>query len=223
MTPEQAKLVADNVGFAMQYAQRYHQCCSETVVYDDLVQQGCLGMCEAAVRFDPARGVKFITYAVFWVRQSIHRYLDYNFTSVRVPMSRSEIDVRCEGCGFDYKARDTVFKCPMCGIRQFRNTVWLDRDTSRLPDKGVAPDEEASTRSDGAYIERLMQGLPERDKHILNQRYVADLTLGEIGAGLGLSRERIRQLLDRAMKHLRRRAKEREGGVTTPLLYQPSS
>lgn len=208
MTPEQQQLVADNVGFAVSYVKKYRYCCNNMIEFDDIVQQGYLGLCKAAKRYRPGGEAKFITYAVFWVRKEVNMFLDEHHACVRLPKSRHKITVECEHCEHLYEAQGLEFTCPACFYQQYRYLFEVSRDTSNLADQTGYTDSLAIVTSDRDYIERLMQGLSDRDKHILRLRHYQNLKLREVGEELDLSRERVRQLLAGSMKHLQKKAKK---------------
>jgi len=87
-TSEEAKkeavdeLVRGNLRFVVSYAKRFH---SPEVSFLDLINEGNIGLIQAARRFDPDRGVKFITYAVWWVRQAISHALSEQWGAIRLP------------------------------------------------------------------------------------------------------------------------------------------
>jgi RNA polymerase primary sigma factor len=96
-TPEEAKkdavdeLVRGNLRFVVSYAKRFH---SPEVSFLDLINEGNIGLIQAARRFDPDRGVKFITYAVWWVRQAISHALSEQWGAIRLPHKQATLHAR---------------------------------------------------------------------------------------------------------------------------------
>lgn len=207
MTREEQRLVTDNLGFAVGYVNRYQSLCNETVLWEDLKQQGILGLCEAAQRYDPDRGVKFISYAVWWIRQSVNTWLTYHYTTVRPPSSRDERDVHCEGCGHDYRAPGFITVCPQCKNQQRRYRVtMLNEENTILISEEPATDTLAGRGMDSRYLEHLMGDLDEKDKDILKMRWSEGWTLKDIGLVYGLTKEGIRLRHNRAMAKVRKKA-----------------
>ena len=96
-TPEEARkeavdeLVRGNLRFVVSYAKRFH---SPEVSFLDLINEGNIGLIQAAKRFDPERGVKFITYAVWWVRQAISNALSEQWGAIRLPHKQATLHSR---------------------------------------------------------------------------------------------------------------------------------
>ena len=96
-TPEEVRkeavdeLVRGNLRFVVSYAKRFH---SPEVSFLDLINEGNIGLIQAAKRFDPERGVKFITYAVWWVRQAISNALSEQWGAIRLPHKQATLHSR---------------------------------------------------------------------------------------------------------------------------------
>jgi RNA polymerase sigma factor (sigma-70 family) len=178
MTREEQRLVTDNLGFAVGYVSRYQSLCNETVLFEDIKQQGILGLCEAATRYDPDRGVKFISYAVFWIRQSVNRWLTYHYTTVRPPSTS-----------------DSKYHVTMVPEE---HTVFVSSEPS--------PDLDARRGIDGRYLDYLMSDLSDKDRDVLTLRWSEGWTMTDIGEVYGVTREAIRLRHNRAMVKVRRKA-----------------
>ena len=189
-----------------------------------------MGLMTAARRFDPDRGVKFISYAVWWVRQAILAALARQSHTVRLPLNRTgdlsrvvktsaslrqELDREPteEELALVTGLSQHVVRC-LVGVN--RNELRLDAPLSREGDRALleqfvhaqAPDieEEAARRMLRADLEAGLQALSPRHQRVLRLYFGFDdgreRTLEEIGELFGVTRERIRQLRDRALKHL---------------------
>lgn len=177
--PESVRILAESnlpfvVSVARKYANRGHR-------IDDLIQEGNVGLMKAIEHFDPKKNVRFATYAVWWIRAYITRYLKDNRSQVRggeaerISMSDFSLDTPIEDDG---------------------DTTWLDR----LEGSGEELDEAFIVKErDGEVHEALMKvkkRLGDLGWDILQERITQDKprTLEELGARWGVSRERVRQV-----------------------------
>jgi RNA polymerase primary sigma factor len=226
------RLVTANLRFVIAFVKRYQ---GHGLDLGDLVAIGNEGLLRAVRKFDPERGVKFISYAVWWVRQAVLKALAEQTRSVRFPLNQNTAAVRfakAQGLLAQELGRvptdeelATALDLPLADIRAakrlFVTEVSLDAPVDsgdsraaslgeRLP-IGEGGDIEIATdivlRRD--FIDRLFrQYLTPRERRILSLYYGLDpseeaLTLEEIGVALGVTRERIRQLRERAFAKLR--------------------
>ena len=178
------RLVRANLRFVVSIAKRYQH---RGVGLADLVNEGNLGLIRAARRFDERRGVRFVSYAVWWIRQAILQAIERNGDG---PRDSGEPRRR-------YVSLDAP--------------AWSDVDT-RLQevlsdDESEGPEERAQRLALRDALDTSLAVLPEREEEILRLYFGLDdedpLTLAEIGRRVGVSRERIRQLKDRALARLR--------------------
>jgi RNA polymerase primary sigma factor len=197
----------------------------------DLIGEGNLGLMTAARKFDPDRGVKFISYAVWWIRQAVQAAIARHGRPVRVPLNRTADLSRLgktttylkEKLGrmptVDELARATGLTEEAVRSLSSLNTeaVRLDHPTregdgnERMERFALAEQEgtDANTmaNSQSADIEAALDSLPPRDAKVLRLYFGLDdgqpRTLEEIGRMMGVTRERIRQLRDRALIRLR--------------------
>jgi RNA polymerase primary sigma factor len=222
------ELVKRNLRFVISVAKKYQ---NRGLSLSDLIGEGNVGLLTAARKFDPDQGVKFISYAVWWIRQSILAALARHGRSVRVPLNRtadlSRIVRSAETLRRDLQreptpeeiakatglAVDVVQALATLNSSDVRLVGPLDQETDRsLMDRFVV-DEESDPEAQ--MMERLLTeqialalgSLPPRDAKVL-QLYFGlndgrEHTLEEIGGMLGVTRERVRQLRDRALKRLR--------------------
>lgn len=226
------RLVTANLRFVIAFVKRYQ---GHGLDLGDLVAIGNEGLLRAVGKFDPDRGVKFISYAVWWVRQAVLKALAEQTRSVRFPLNQNTAVVRfakAQGLLAQELGRTptdeelaTALQMPLDDVRNakrlFVTEVSLDApvdhgDTraatlgERLP---VGESSEIETRTDEVlrkdFLDRLFQRyLTPRERRILSLYYGLDpdheaRTLEQIGEALGVTRERIRQLRERAFAKLR--------------------
>lgn len=221
-------LVRANLRFVISVAKKYQ---NRGVSLSDLIQEGNVGLVTAAKKFDPDQGVKFISYAVWWIRQAILSSLANQGRAVRVPLNRAsdlskifrererlkqELDrdpspvELSEATGLSPKIVESLQTLNAAEIRL--DAPIGDTDDSQLMDRFIADEailteEEVEERLLTERISRALDTLQERDAKVLRLYFGLDggreHTLEEIGDKLGVTRERIRQLRDRALKRLR--------------------
>ncbi|NIR43565.1 MAG: RNA polymerase sigma factor RpoD/SigA [Gemmatimonadetes bacterium] len=217
-----------NLRFVISVAKKYQ---GRGLPLSDLIQQGNLGLVTAAIKFDPDQGVKFISYAVWWIRQAILSALAHHGRSVRVPLNRAaelskilkmrqslKVDLDREPTSEEIARRlemnpATVEMLEALNAGEVRLDAPIgDSEDSSLVERFVS---EEATSAYTEVEERLLQEqiddalstLRERDALVLRLYYGLgdgrEHTLEEIGQKLGITRERVRQLRDRALKELR--------------------
>ncbi len=222
------ELVKRNLRFVISVAKKYQ---NRGLPLIDLIGEGNVGLLTAARTFDPDQGVKFISYAVWWIRQAILSSLARQGRTVRVPLNRtadlsriikaSEIlrqKLRREPTPEELAqltglSVDVVQSLAALNTGDVRLDAPMDPDGDRsLIERFVAdemPDteEEAMNRFLNDEIESSLNTLPPRDAKVLRLYFGLEAgrehTLEEIGSMLGVTRERVRQLRDRALKRLR--------------------
>jgi RNA polymerase primary sigma factor len=222
------ELVRRNLRFVISVAKKYQ---NRGMGLSDLIGEGNLGLLTAARKFDPDQGVKFISYAVWWIRQSILAALARHGRTVRVPLNRTadlsritrtsetlRQELRREPTPEEIAANtgltvDVVRSLAALNNSEVRLDSPLDPDGERsLIDRFIAeeqgdPEEQAMERFLSEQIDLALRTLPARDAKVLRLYFGLDggreHTLEEIGGMLGVTRERVRQLRDRALKRLR--------------------
>jgi RNA polymerase primary sigma factor len=222
------ELVKRNLRFVISVAKKYQ---NRGLALSDLIGEGNLGLLTAARKFDPDQGVKFISYAVWWIRQAILAALARHGRTVRVPLNRtadlSRITRTAETLRQDLRREptpeeiadstglsvDVVRSLAALNTSEVRLDAPLDPDGERsLIDRFIAeeqgdPEERAMERFLEEQVEIALRSLAPRDAKVLRLYFGLDggreHTLEEIGGMLGVTRERVRQLRDRALKRLR--------------------
>jgi RNA polymerase primary sigma factor len=188
------QLVECNLRFVVSYARRYR---SLGVPILDLIHEGNLGLIEAARRFDPARNVKFITYAVWWVRQSMMHALSDQTRAFSFP---PKLLGTLRAGGEDVSLSDL-------GRAGSREGEGRELGES-LAQQQVAPvEDEMIHRSELAELAAALHDLDGKEREVVRLRFGLEdeepRTLQEIGDRLHLSRERVRQIESRAKEKLR--------------------
>jgi RNA polymerase primary sigma factor len=222
------ELVKRNLRFVISVAKKYQ---NRGLPLTDLIGEGNVGLLTAARKFDPDQGVKFISYAVWWIRQAILASLARSGRTVRVPLNRtadlSRIVRTAETLRQELRREptpeeiahavglsvDVVQSLAALNTSDVRLDAPLDPDGDRtLIDRFIADDradaeEQAMDKFLSDEIESALKTLPPRDAKVLRLYFGLDggreHTLEEIGGMLGVTRERVRQLRDRALKRLR--------------------
>ena len=224
----QEKLARHNVRFVVSVAKKFQ---NRGVPLMDLIGEGNLGLMTAARKFDPDRGVKFISYAVWWIRQAIQAAIARHGRPVRVPLNRTAdlnrlgrattllteklgraptTDELVKATGL---TRDAVRALSALHIEAMR----LDHPVREADDRGgmerfvplTQEGTDASTMANSRTtdLDAALAALPARDARVLRLYFGLDdgktRTLEEIGRMMGVTRERIRQLRDRALRQLR--------------------
>jgi RNA polymerase primary sigma factor len=229
------ELVRANLRFVVSVAKKYmHQGMS----LEDLINDGNVGLITAAHRFDVERGYKFISYAVWWIRQAILQSLSHHSRIVRVPLNRSNVVHRTGKAARDLEqdlGREPTpeeiaehLDMPLEEVREARSiaTAHVSLDTtmfdendensrlSNLEDEtAVTPDYLTYEGSLGEDLGKVLDTLTDRERDILVMYYGLDgeepITLEEIGKRIGLTRERIRQIKDKAIRRLQHHSRAR--------------
>lgn len=191
---------------------------------EDIIQEGNIGLLKAAKRFDPDRGCRLVTYAAFWIRAEIRDFVVRGYRIVRIGSSKAER--RALRIYRKTRERDPKVLAELSGLREARvlellpllqaRDVSLDapNDTSTSPSdrlEGAGPSPEEST-SDAEERGRMMgalhaavRELPAREREILESRWLTEepLTLEALGRRFGISKERVRQIEERAKQRMR--------------------
>jgi RNA polymerase primary sigma factor len=229
------ELVEANLRFVVSVAKDYQ---GQGLPLTDLINEGNLGLIKASERFDETRGFKFISYAVWWIRQSILQALAEHSRIVRLPLNRvgtiSKINKAAERLEQEFErapradelARLLEMKPKEVNDAQrisrrhhSLDTPFSDDDKNCLMDviednKTEAPDKELLMDSLQEEVSAALDTLKEREREVIRMYFGIDreyaLTLNEIGEEFGLTRERVRQIKEKAIRRLRHRSRSRK-------------
>lgn len=215
------RLVEASLPFVITIAAEYRRW---GIPLEDLIQQGNLGLLKGALRFEPARECRLITYAVYWIRAEIREYVVRGYRVVRLGGSKGER--RALRAYRRTREDDPAKLAAASGLDPKRvealMPLFKQRDVSldaaapgespgvdRLRDAGPSPEEvalqNADKRAARARIQEAMALLTARERWIVERRVLSDheTTLEALGQTLGISKERVRQIEARALQKLR--------------------
>jgi len=189
----------------------------------DLVQEGNVGLMQAAARFEPERGVRFSTYAAWWIRSAMQDYVLRNWSIVRTGTTAAQkslffnlrrLRARIEdgtGAPLTDAGRQKIAAELQVDVAEVGDDDWQDF----LPDRRPNPEEVVAHMRDGEirsrWLAEAMGELSAREREIIRERRLREegATLEELGRELGVSKERVRQLEHRALAKLRQSIERR--------------
>jgi RNA polymerase primary sigma factor len=228
------KLVRSNLRFVVSVAKKYQ---NQGVSLSDLINEGNLGLIRAAHKFDETKGIKFISYAVWWIRQSILQALAEQSRIVRVPLNRAgalhRIGKRASTLlqelgrqpthleiaeGLDITEEEVAKTMLISQVHLSLDAPMTPGEDNRLldylPDNtNRTPDEQTFEKALSEAIEESLSNLKERESKILRLYFGLDgedpMTLEDIGTLLGITRERVRQIKEKALLKLRHNSRRR--------------
>jgi RNA polymerase primary sigma factor len=199
------ELVKANLRFVVSYAKRYR---NAHVLFLDLINEGNIGLIHAAKKYDPEKNVKFITYAVWWVREAVAHVLAEQTRAFSFPPKQFSALYRGPGGGPDVSLSEPV------GVGRFPNNGASRELGDLIEQHGVTPiEEEMIHRADVEELVAALGDLSGKEREVVCLRFGLEddepHTLQEIGDRLHLSRERVRQIESQAKEKLRRSARLR--------------
>jgi RNA polymerase primary sigma factor len=225
------KMVSANLRFVISVAKQYQ---GHGLTLEDLIAEGNIGLIIAAKRFDETKGFKFISYAVWWIRQSIMQAIAEHSRVVRLPLNKVSaiqkvaqaystleqkyerppsndeigdlLESNSESVGdlFVYAQKQVSVDAPLMDGEDNSLLHVMPNDESDIPTDLLMHE---SLRKD---IERVLVNLKDREADVLRLSFglngVPPMTLEEIANNLGLTRERIRQIREKGLRGLRKKA-----------------
>jgi RNA polymerase primary sigma factor len=221
------RLTKANLRFVVSVAKQYQ---NQGLSLPDLINEGNLGLLKAAERFDETRGFKFISYAVWWIRQSILQAISEQSRIVRLPLNqvgsvnkinreinrfeqlnerRPSVDEIAEKVDLPQEKIDEALN--INGHHISVDAPFVEGEDNSLLDvmtnaESPMADKELVDESLKSEIQTALNSLNERERNVVEASYginQPELTLEEIGSKFGLTRERVRQIKEKAIRKLR--------------------
>lgn len=220
------RLIVGNLRFVASIARRYR---GRGLTLLELINEGNIGLHKAAKRFDPSKEVKFISYAVWWIRQSIQKALLEQVGAMRIPPNKLALinkfkKALIENNGdYEKTIEEEDFKDHKQDIIDIMDRVVdvsLDAPLKQAPGSGSEQagslldviggdgkqEQESEKKELRVVVESLLNKLPQTEQKVLRMyygiNYSREFTLDEIGKELQLTRERVRQIKNKALKKL---------------------
>lgn len=221
-------LVRSNLRFVVSVAKKYQ---NQGVSLSDLINEGNLGLIRAAHKFDETKGIKFISYAVWWIRQAILQALAEQSRIVRVPLNRAgalhRIGKRANALlqelgreathaeiaeGMEITEEEVAKTMSISQTHLSLDAPMAPGEDNRLLDylpdtQSATPDEDLNEQALVESVHEALAGLKDREAKILRLYFGLDgsdaMTLEQIGAVLNITRERVRQVKEKALSRLR--------------------
>lgn len=221
------RLVKANLRFVVSVAKQYQ---NQGLSLGDLINEGNLGLIKAAKRFDETRGFKFISYAVWWIRQSILQALAEQSRIVRLPLNRvgalNKIGKKFSELEQEFERQPTAAELAEqlnMSITEISDTIkisgrhlsvdapFVQGEDNRLldvlpNDQQPPPDSELIRESLRVEVLQVLESLSSREAEVIKLYFGLEgqaLTLEEIGEKFSLTRERVRQIKEKAIRRLR--------------------
>lgn len=227
------KLTKANLRFVVSVAKQYQH---QGLSLPDLINEGNLGLIKAAQKFDETKGFKFISYAVWWIRQCILQALAEQSRIVRLPLNKigalnkmnrtfSQLEQEHErepsadelADALDLPKEKIYSTMELSGRHMSVDAPFQEGEDNSLLDvlsnpENPSTDQTLMEESLKQEIERTLSTLPDKERKVIQAFYgigKKPMSLEEIGDSIGISRERTRQIKEKAIKHLRQRAKSK--------------
>ena len=227
------KLTRANLRFVVSVAKQYQ---NQGLSLPDLINEGNIGLIKAARKFDETRGFKFISYAVWWIRQSILQAIAEQGRPVRLPLNQvssvNKINKALDKFGQENERRPSVEEiASSTDLPQEKIEEAIKANTKQVSMDAPFKDGEESSLADVLYSEdspstdaellkqslreemaMALSVLNERERNVITAFYgigQAEMTMDEIGKKFGLTRERVRQIRERALRRLRQQTQNK--------------
>ena len=222
------RLVKANLRFVVSVAKQYQ---NQGLSLQDLINEGNLGLIKAAQRFDETRGFKFISYAVWWIRQSILQAVAEQARIIRLPLNQvgavSKLKKTAAMLEQEYQRKPSTAELAKeldlpeakvqslmgMNMHQISTDAPLDDDDEGsfldvyVDQDSAATDEAVENESDNNAIKHALSMLSDKERQVINMYYgigtSREYSLDEIALTMGISRERTRQIRDRVLKRLK--------------------
>jgi len=212
------ELISANLRFVISIAKEYQ---NQGLPLADLISEGNYGLITAAKRFDHTKGFRFISYAVWWIKQSIIQSLNENSRTVRLPANvinklskiKKEIDEfekKFERKPLDGQEVEVIFHPTVTSLNSMINEDGDELIEIIEDPNSIRPDEDINSQEEiKDNINKILSVLSEREKSIIEMYFGLNgspLTLEEIGEEFNLTKERIRQIKEKAIRKIRNNA-----------------
>lgn len=234
------KILRANLRFVVSVAKKFR---GQGLPLSDLINEGNIGLITALDKFEPDKGYHFISYAVWWIRQSIMKAISEKGRAVRLPLNRSNelmqiqkaqkaimhekettdpsVEDISQATGLDAKLVSDLLSVSGEMVSFDSPVKKVEESDSTFGDfieaDGMSPEEEVMDSSMKSAVRSLLEVLSDKEKAIIEMRFGLTgedpMSLKEIGEVYGLTKERIRQIEKRALDRLRTASEEKDLGV----------
>ncbi len=229
------KLIVSNLRFVVSVAKKYQ---NNNLSLSDLINEGNIGLLTAVDKFDHTLGYHFISYAVWWIKQSILKAISEKSRMIRVPMNRtndlfkiakfiheytkifSKKPTEAEIEAYVKISRQEITRIlNMCAGHTSLEEIIdnTNSDHADIPDDSWTPEQNIILDSLNENIKELMSTLSEREQTVLDYRFGLNgqeaLSLSKVGAIMGITKERVRQIEKNAISSIKKKARDKQMNV----------